>query len=224
VRWSAGDLSCGSQINNVNDDGINFELALDFVMPRGYAGLVTDKDRYGSSLGKKWDEKVRPILCAADAEALQAPEVAARYIHAAVREQIKPKVLREIRRSLQGQRGFFDGGDTRRGLERELTGTVAGEQLLECMVRAAQTGATYSEMVHDLAGRAIATTRARLKTQRNLKDDAEGQAAFEQHAAATHTAVHRMLMRDGGEKAPKGPDLPKASTADLLNFVVWRAK
>jgi hypothetical protein len=183
---------------------------------------VTDKDRYGSSLGKKWAEKVRPVLCAVDSEELQAPEVTARYIHSLLRKQVKPDILRDIRRALKGQRGFFDGEDTRGRLDRKLTGTVGGEHLLECTVRGVRQGSEFAAIMEDFAARAIAATRTQLKAQRSFKDDAEGQAAFERHAAATQAALHRMFLRDSGLKTPKGPEIPKASTADLLNFVVAR--
>jgi len=188
---------------------------------------MTDKDRYGVSLGKGFAERVRPVLCSDDEEfEIEAPEVTARYIVKQLKKDVEDlrAVLGEIRRSAKDQRGFFDGQEARKEFERRLTGSLGGEHLLECLERGFARGSKFSDIAYDLASKAVAATRDRLSLQLNYKNDTKCHTGFDRHRAAILVETHRMLLREAGIGKAKARNITKRGTTELLTFVVARDK
>lgn len=186
---------------------------------------MTDKDRYGTTIGKGFAEKVRPVLCSeAEEFELEAPETTARYILKQLRKEVDlRKLLPEVRRALKEQRTFFDGPDVRQQFEQRLTGSLGGEHLLECLVRGVSQGSRFTDIIHGLTEKAVLATRDRLGLQLNYKDDIACQAGFDRHRAAIAVELHRMLLRDAGLGKAKSKQRRRKGTRGLLPLVVARA-
>ena len=186
---------------------------------------MTDKDRYGKSLGKKWARKVGSALRAVDPEAALAPEAMAQYVHAELRKHIPlADLLAEVRSFADDQPLLFGSEEAKERFERRLRGTLGGDQLLRCIERGANHGWTYSKILRAFAETSIASTREVLVSQRGYKDDAALHDSFDKQALKATRLLHGMMLRDGGAPAPDISVRTTSSTTDLIEFPVVRKK
>lgn len=99
---------------------------------------------------------------------------------------------------------------------------MGGEHLLECADHGLARGSKFSEIMHDMASRAVTATRDRLGLQQNYKSDKRCHQGFDRHGAAILIETHRLLLREAGVGKEKAQKITKRGTTDLLKFVVAR--
>lgn len=184
---------------------------------------MTDEDRYGRQLGRKF-KAVRARLCSQETQA-EAAAAAANYILGLLAKEIEDfeGLSRRLYTVIGNQLQLFGREAELDAIERSTNGSLGAQQFVEAARTVCLSGGSGHDLIQRFAGKAVDSTRECLVLRRGWRDDRECIAAFNKHAADIVQHLVQLLKRKCGIGISSAASkLPREKTESLLDFVVVR--
>ncbi|HLI98007.1 MAG TPA: hypothetical protein VKT72_18215 [Candidatus Baltobacteraceae bacterium] len=182
---------------------------------------MTDEDRYGRKLGKKF-EAIRGRLCSSQ-EQDDAPDAVAAYM---LRQfllempQFKDRIADAVRAIEMGS-SLFDDVDALNRIKRTTNGSPAEDHFIQSMREVVEERKDAREILRRLAARGIDSYGHILKNQTGYADDVACQQAFAKHAIEIERCfINRIFAKAGFAPSMVAAIRPKESTRSLLDLQI----
>ncbi|MGA8576043.1 MAG: hypothetical protein WB609_10260 [Candidatus Cybelea sp.] len=182
---------------------------------------MTDEDRYGRKLGKKF-EAVRGCLCSPQAQD-EAPDVTAAYM---IKQFLKEMpdfkdFVADAVRAIESRNSFFEDVEAFERLKRTTNGSLAEAHFIQSMKEVIDERKDAREILRRLAAITVDSYGRVIKNQNGYANDVACHTAFAHHALQIeHCLINRLFAKAGLAPTVVVTIKPQKDTRSILDLQI----